>query len=268
MRTTVRRSLALLGASTLVVAGAGAAQASVTLDAASGAGFVGKGDVQTALGWNNAVLQKNAESLTFTSRQAAAQSVTQGVSQTGQQLASQTVSQDVTCTLVTGKKSFHRDGERAGVSDGTRAGTRAGSRAGALSGVLASDVAYEARKANQFTGFNLKGYAAGPSFTASGDVSWGAASYGDWSFGDYTFGEVVWGGWEAEPGENPADCLGGNPGVTDLTNDLVAHDPVAGLLLEGPASYGTPAYGAVAATGPVALFVNSVPLPITPAVVG
>jgi len=97
-------------------------------------------------------------------------------------------------------------------------------------------------------------------------VSWGDPSFGDWSFGDYTFGEVVWDGWQAEPGENPADCLGGNPGVTDLTNDVVENDPVAGVLLEGAVSYGSTTYGAVTPTGPVALFVNGVSLPITPAV--
>jgi hypothetical protein len=44
----------------------GTAFASVTYDPSTGAGFVGKGDVQTAFGWNNATLQKNAGSVTFT----------------------------------------------------------------------------------------------------------------------------------------------------------------------------------------------------------
>jgi hypothetical protein len=44
----------------------GAAFASVSFDPSTGAGFVGKGDVQTAFGWNNATLQKNAGSVTFT----------------------------------------------------------------------------------------------------------------------------------------------------------------------------------------------------------
>ncbi|WP_142752186.1 hypothetical protein [Neobacillus piezotolerans] len=45
---------------------AGSAFAAVTFDPATGAGYVGKGDVQTAMGWNNADLQKNAGDLVFT----------------------------------------------------------------------------------------------------------------------------------------------------------------------------------------------------------
>lgn len=39
---------------------------SVSFDSSTGQGFVGKGDVQTAFGWNNAQLQANAGALTFT----------------------------------------------------------------------------------------------------------------------------------------------------------------------------------------------------------
>lgn len=39
--------------------------ASVTFDATTGLGFVGKGDVQLAFGWNNATLQNNAAGVTF-----------------------------------------------------------------------------------------------------------------------------------------------------------------------------------------------------------
>lgn len=39
--------------------------ASVTFDATTGLGFVGKGDVQLAFGWNNAALQNNAAGVTF-----------------------------------------------------------------------------------------------------------------------------------------------------------------------------------------------------------
>ncbi|CEG29337.1 hypothetical protein [Bacillus sp. B-jedd] len=45
---------------------ASSAFAAVTIDPVTGAGFAGKGDVQTALGWNNADLQKNADTLKFT----------------------------------------------------------------------------------------------------------------------------------------------------------------------------------------------------------
>ncbi|GGI06095.1 hypothetical protein [Egicoccus halophilus] len=43
-----------------------AASAAVELDPATGAGFVGKGDVQTVLGWNNKQLQDRADALVFT----------------------------------------------------------------------------------------------------------------------------------------------------------------------------------------------------------
>ncbi|MCE7791523.1 hypothetical protein K8O68_03670 [Salipaludibacillus sp. CUR1] len=40
--------------------------AAVSFDSSTGTGFVGKGDVQTALGFNNAQLQSNAGTLEFT----------------------------------------------------------------------------------------------------------------------------------------------------------------------------------------------------------
>lgn len=42
-----------------------AALASVTFDAETGTGFVGKGDVQTAFGWNNQAAQANATAVSF-----------------------------------------------------------------------------------------------------------------------------------------------------------------------------------------------------------
>lgn len=41
------------------------ALAAVTFDASTGTGFVGKGDVQLAFGWNNKQLQANAAGVTF-----------------------------------------------------------------------------------------------------------------------------------------------------------------------------------------------------------
>lgn len=54
-----------LAMATMVVA-AGAVFAAVTFDPTTGTGFVGKGDVQLALGYNNKQLQDNANSLVFT----------------------------------------------------------------------------------------------------------------------------------------------------------------------------------------------------------
>src|SRR6476659_7171113 len=47
-----------------LLATAAVASASVAVD--NGVGFVGKGDVQTALGWNNAAFDKGVDSLKFT----------------------------------------------------------------------------------------------------------------------------------------------------------------------------------------------------------
>ena len=55
--------VATVATATLIAIGAAsAAHASVGVSA-TGNGFVGKGDVQTVLGWNNQTLQKYAESL-------------------------------------------------------------------------------------------------------------------------------------------------------------------------------------------------------------
>jgi hypothetical protein len=80
---------AALSAAALAVSAA-AANASVTLDP-NGVGFVGKGDVQTAFGWNNAAIQKAVESgnITFTTKQDAAQAYSQSAQQTASQSASQ-----------------------------------------------------------------------------------------------------------------------------------------------------------------------------------
>jgi hypothetical protein len=42
------------------------ALATVTFNFSTGVGFVGKGDVQTAFGWNNAAAQKNTPGVSFT----------------------------------------------------------------------------------------------------------------------------------------------------------------------------------------------------------
>lgn len=50
----------------ICLAVAGVAFAAVTFDPTTGTGFVGKGDVQLAFGWNNQKLQENATGVTFT----------------------------------------------------------------------------------------------------------------------------------------------------------------------------------------------------------
>ena len=57
--------LATLGALLVLGLAATAVFATVTFDPSTGTGFVGKGDVQLAFGWNNATLQQNAGSLRY-----------------------------------------------------------------------------------------------------------------------------------------------------------------------------------------------------------
>jgi hypothetical protein len=247
---------ATVAAATLIAIGAAStAHASVTIDS-TGRGFAGKGDVQTAFGWNNQKLQTNAGGLSFTTQQAASQALAANASQSGRQTATQSVSEDVTCDLKTGHKTFHRDGDRTGVATGSRSGDRTGSRAGSLGGTLSYNIAFDARQRNQITGFNLTGFQGGSSFAPSGDEVWNDPTFDDWSFGGYAWGDTEWGGWDAAPGENPADCLGGNPGVTNLVDtftngDIVDSDPVGGAV-----SYGDTEYGDTTESGPISLFVT------------
>ena len=112
-------SVAMLVVSVVVV------KASVIFDSETGEGFVGKGDVQTAFGWNNAQLQKNAGGVTFT--------------------YNKTDKYDVTCewdTTTGGKdpKTIHHE-----VTNRKNSKVDAG-------------VLFEARKNSQITGFNLNGF--------------------------------------------------------------------------------------------------------------
>lgn len=102
-----------------------AANAAVTFDSTTGTGFVGKGDVQLAYGWNDAKLQANAAGVTFSY-------------DTKDTYAA-------TCTWTTG--------------EGTR-GERTHNVNHNRSTAVNSSIAYEARKNSQgkITGFNLNGF--------------------------------------------------------------------------------------------------------------
>jgi hypothetical protein len=65
LRRAKKLYLAMGLALVAMLVAAGAVFAVVTFDPASGTGFVGKGDVQTAFGWNNNQLQQNAGSVNF-----------------------------------------------------------------------------------------------------------------------------------------------------------------------------------------------------------
>jgi len=101
----------------------GSAFAAVTFDTATGQGFVGKGDVQLALSYNNSEMQKNAGNLLFTYET--------------------TEAYEITVTWVTGEGTR---GEKTHLVSHKRTKS------------VDSNIAYEARKANQINGFFLKGF--------------------------------------------------------------------------------------------------------------
>lgn len=99
--------------------------ASVTFDPVTGLGFVGKGDVQTAFGWNNKQLQDNASGVTFT--------------------YNATDNYSAVCEWTTG--------------EGTR-GEQTHDVSHSRSNTVSSSITYDARVKNQITGFNLTGLGA------------------------------------------------------------------------------------------------------------
>jgi hypothetical protein len=111
-----------------------AAIAAVTFDPFTGLGFVGKGDVQLAYGWNNAQLQTNAAGVTFS--------------------YGHEESYTAVCTWTTAEgklgERIHNVPHKKKIS-------------------VNSDIAYDNRtNKRQITGFNLKGF--GDTFTESGTV--------------------------------------------------------------------------------------------------
>jgi len=260
-----RITLAAGLAAAAIVATAGSASAATI--AANGTGFVGKGEVQSAYGMNNAKLQDavnaNAQAFTFSTTQAASQSLSSSASQVVTEHASQSAHRVLSCTVQVGgiknPRIFEADGSRDGSKVGSREGSRTGSRAGSLVGTLSAAINADPRKTGQWTGWNLKGYATGPSFNATGAESFDAPAYGDAAFtGDYAFGDVEWGGWQAEPGTNPADCLRNDNGaiITDLSDVTTFGDALVTGTEYGAESFGPTQYGAVSATGPVQMFVT------------
>jgi hypothetical protein len=98
-------------------------QALVTFDPATGTGFVGKGDIQLPFGWNNATLQANASSLTFTYQSSA--------------------TYEAVCEWTTG--------------EGTR-GQRTHDVTHTKTSVVNDTISYDARTHKQVDGFFLTGY--------------------------------------------------------------------------------------------------------------
>jgi hypothetical protein len=119
----MRKSFVAAAAALAVVSTA--AVASVTFDSSTGTGFVGKGDVQLAFGWNNAAAQKNATAVSF-----------------GYDAVDK---YDVECywetTTGNGRVVVHDITVPRHTS-------------------VSSAVTYEARKTGQYTGYNLNGFGA------------------------------------------------------------------------------------------------------------
>jgi hypothetical protein len=127
VRTPRKWALALTASVAVVSMMASPASASVAFDSSTGTGFVGKGDIQVPLGWNNQALQKNAAGLSFTYD------------------AAETY--DAVCewdTVTGGKNSKVINHEVLRK----------------LHTSVSSAVAYDARVKNQITGFTLKGLGA------------------------------------------------------------------------------------------------------------
>ena len=215
------------------------------------------------------------------------------------QAGTQVVSQDLTCTYTNGNgtKTFHRDGVRDGERTGTRVGTRIGTRegvrtgdrdgirTGTQSGTQTGSLAYaldvDARKANQYTGFILKGWSGEPAYTETGAPVWNAPAYDGWEFGGWNFGAyqfdgayefiggysfsdwtdsnfepvtgTEWGEWDALPGENPDDCLRSENAdkITQVSNvvtpgAITDGDIADGAISDGAISDGTITEGAIA----------------------
>ena len=110
-----------------------AALASVTFYPATGTGFVGKGDVQSAFGWNNAAAQANIAGISFTYESS--------------------VTVHGTCYWVTGEGTR---GEQEHFVNHTKASSIAGT------------VLYSPRVHHQIDGINLTGY--GDSVESGGDI--------------------------------------------------------------------------------------------------
>jgi len=259
---------AAIAAAALIATATGASAA--TLDSATGAGFVGKGEVQSAFGWNNAKMQgATAAGFTFSTSQSATQAMTQVASQVVTEHGSQTVLRTLSCTVDGKNKHFEAYGTREGDRTGSREGEREGTLAGSLTGSLVSEIAYENKgKTNQWTGFYLKKFADGsPSFSSTGSTVWDTTGTypNDATFdADLVLGDTEWGGWQSEPGENPNDCtrtdsVNGVPVVSNLVD--VIDDSAA---VEVTTEYGAESFDATSttpvgdpvATSPASMFVT------------
>jgi hypothetical protein len=136
-----------------IVASATIAFAAVTFDSATGTGFVGKGDVQLAFGWNNQALQRNAAGVTFSYD------------------AQEEYKYDCTFTVEVGRDKVREPRTQTRGKSTTVLGT----------------IAYDARVRNQITGFNLNGFGQ---VTTTGEAPVDGASCPGGQFNDGVISNV------------------------------------------------------------------------------
>lgn len=127
-------TLAFAAAAASVALVATPASASVNVDHSTGLGWVGKGDVQLAFGWNNQAAQKYAEEVSFSVEEEAKYDVTcEWTTETGGPNG-KTIYHDVTVKKTTG---------------------------------INAAVSYDARLKKQYTGYELLGFEGGASSEGS-----------------------------------------------------------------------------------------------------
>ena len=157
MRLTHKLASVAAAGAGVVLLFAGPAAGAVTFDPATGSGFVGKGDVQLAFGWNNAALQRNAAGVAFSSRSVDTYAAT--------------------CEWITGA--------------GTR-GQKTHEVVQSRSTSVSSEISYDARVRTQITGFTLTGFGATTTtgtVPVVGDPCLGEGTTGTWTTVDRTGSE-------------------------------------------------------------------------------
>ncbi len=244
---------AALAAATLIGTASGA-------NAATAPGFLGKGEVQSAMGWNNAALQKAVDAdkalvakglaptnIVFTGEQTTTTITTDSGVLYGTQYGTQDVEQSLTCDFTNGNgtKTFHRSGDRTATRDASKDASKTATRESTQSSKVSSTLVYDARKTGQWTGFNL-----------SAPVTSGAPvvtiEAGDW------VGDV--------PGSNPSDCDRSQDAdhitLYDLSEVTATSDvtPVGDVATDPAGVEQTESVTGTPATGPLTLFVNGRPL--------
>lgn len=255
VRKVPKKTWVLLATLVAALTVVGVAAASVTFDptcsltingngnGTGACGFVGKGDVQTALGYNNKQMQSSFESLAFTYRGSA----TQDLSQDGTEALTQSRTEVLECDTINGVVTFQRDGSRTG----SRSGSRDGTREGTISGTVSYSIDYTSRQHNQYDGFLLTSVGSG-SFD-SGSPVWDA-----WVWDSASWGTTTWGNWVPASGDpassNNTTIQACYDDGSHINSDVINN----GAVTEGAITESAIDYGAITPTGSFTLYVNGV----------